>query len=229
MATDFPGANNLLPKTRDLVLYCSLGSELSQNTSQQLRDQGFNALFLDGGYGAWETSGLPTMQKVEEVGLPSSLGRPTKWITRERPKIDRIACPWLISRFIDPLAEFHYVPAGEVLEAGRARGALPYDVPGVRFTHRGAEGELCSFDALVADCALDDPCVRAVALIVRGADTGRPELTQQSHGLMAVSLGLSQVSPDSNRAHGRHVCWKSLAHMHDGQRAGTRASVRACA
>ncbi len=84
------------------------------------------------------------------------------------------------------------------MEAGRARGALPYDVPGVRSTHRGAEGELCSFDALVTDCTLTDPCVRAVALIVRGADTGRPELTSQSPGLMAVSLGLSQLFPDDH-------------------------------
>jgi hypothetical protein len=138
------------------------------------------------------------MQKLAEFGLPASLGRATRWITRERPKIDRIACPWLISRFIDPLAEFLYVPAAEVVEAGRARGAIPYDVPGVHFTHRGPEGELCSFDALVTDCGLGDPCLHAVASIVRGADTGKPELTPQSPGLMAVSLGLSHNFRDDH-------------------------------
>ena len=144
------------------------------------------------------------MRKLPEVGLPASLGKATQWITRERPKIDRIACPWLIHRFIDPIPSFHYVPAAEVISAGAARGALPYDVPGVRFTHRGQDGELCSFDALVADLGLTDHSVHAVATIVRGADTGKPELTPQSPGLMAISLGLSHNFRDDHEmlAHG---------------------------
>jgi hypothetical protein len=119
----------------------------------------------------------------------------TKWVTRERPKIDRIACPWLIRRFIDPRAEFLYVPAAQVLAVAKAEQAIPYDVPDVQFSHRG---ELCSFDAFLADFAVDDPALAELAPIVRGADTGKPELTPQSPGLLAVSLGLSINYPDDH-------------------------------
>ncbi len=112
----------------------------------------------------------------------------SRWVTRERPKIDRIACPWLIRRFIDPRAEFLYVPSAEVRAVAKAEHAIPYDVPEVQFSHRG---ELCSFDAFVADFGLDDAALAALAQIVRGADTGKPGLTPQSPGLLAVSLGLS--------------------------------------
>ncbi len=117
----------------------------------------------------------------------------SKWVTRERPKIDRIACPWLIRRFIDARAEFLYVPAAEVRAVAKAEQAIPYDVPDVQFSHRG---ELCSFDAFIADFAIDDPALAELALIVRGADTGRPGLTPQSPGLLAISLGLSLNYPD---------------------------------
>ena len=112
----------------------------------------------------------------------------SKWVTRERPKIDRTACPWLIRRFIDPRAEFLYVPAERVQAVAAAEQAIPYDVPAVQFSHRG---ELCSFDAFLADFAIADPALAELARIVRGADTGRPELTPQSPGLLAISLGLS--------------------------------------
>jgi len=112
----------------------------------------------------------------------------SKWVTREHPKIDRIACPWLIRRFIDPRAQFLYVPSAEVHAVAKTQQAIPYDVSDVQFTHRG---ELCSFDAFLADFGLDDPALADLALIVRGADTGKPELTPQSPGLLAVSLGLS--------------------------------------
>ena len=111
-----------------------------------------------------------------------------KWVTRERPKIDRIACPWLIARFIDAEPEFLYVPAGEVLAQAERGGAIPYDVPGVELSH---VGELCSFDAFLARYALDEPALQQLAEIVRGADTSRLELTPQSAGLYALSLGLS--------------------------------------
>lgn len=117
-----------------------------------------------------------------------------KWITRERPKIDRIACPWLIARFIDKEPEFLYVPASRVLEMAEKVGAVPYDIPGVEMTH---VGELCSFDAFLAKYKLDEPALQQLALIVRGADTSRLGLTPQSAGLYAISLGLSaQYSDD---------------------------------
>jgi len=111
-----------------------------------------------------------------------------KWITRERPKIDRIACPWLIARFIDAEAEFLYVPGGEVMKLAAQTGATPYDVPGVELGHHGDE---CSFDAFIAKYRLDDPVLAKVARIVRAADTGRPDLAPEAAGLLAISRGLS--------------------------------------
>ena len=109
-----------------------------------------------------------------------------KWVTRERPKIDRIACPWLIERFIDRDAEFLYVPAADVLRVAEETGATPYDIPGVEMSH---VGELCSFDAFLAKYRLDEPALQQLAAIVRGADTSRLDLTPQSAGLYAMSLG----------------------------------------
>ena len=118
-----------------------------------------------------------------------------QWVTRERPKIDRIACPWLITRFIEPEAEFLYVPADRVLAVAEETGAIPYDVPAVELTH---VGELCSFDAFLARYALTDAALQALAAIVRGADTSRLDLTPQSAGLYAISLGLSEIFKDDH-------------------------------
>ena len=118
-----------------------------------------------------------------------------KWITRERPKIDRIACPWLIARFIDPEAEFLYVPTLQVLTQAEALGATPYDIPGVEMSH---VGDLCSFDAFLGKYALRDPALQQLATIVRGADTSRLDLAPQSAGLYAISLGLSAVFTDDH-------------------------------
>lgn len=118
-----------------------------------------------------------------------------KWVTRERPKIDRIACPWLIARFIDRDAEFLYVPASEVLSTAERTGAVPYDIPGVAMSH---VGELCSFDAFLARHSLSDPALQRLAAIVRGADTSRLDLTPQSAGLYALSLGLSAICADDH-------------------------------
>ena len=118
-----------------------------------------------------------------------------KWITRERPKIDRIACPWLVARFIDQDPEFLYVPSGDVLSVANKTNAIPYDIPGVELTH---EGELCSFDAFLKKYQLDDPALQRLALIVRGADTSRLQLTPQSAGLYALSLGLSHDFADDH-------------------------------
>lgn len=118
-----------------------------------------------------------------------------KWVTRERPKIDRIACPWLIRRFIEPDAEFLYVPAPQVLEVAEAQQAIPYDIPGVEFSH---VGDKCSFDAFLDKYDLADPALLQLAEIVRGADTSRLDLTPQSAGLFALSLGLSANFADDH-------------------------------
>lgn len=124
-----------------------------------------------------------------------------KWVTRERPKIDRIACPWLIARYVDKAPAFLYVPASKVLDVAKETGAIPYDIPGVELSH---DGELCSFDAFLKKYQLTDPALMQLAAIVRGADTSRLDLTPQSAGLYAISLGLSQLYADDHEmlAHG---------------------------
>lgn len=119
-----------------------------------------------------------------------------KWVTRERPKIDRIACPWLIRRFIEPGATFLYVPADRVFAVAKETGATPYDIPGAEpFSHAG---EFCSFDAFISHFGLNDPALQKLALIVRGADTARHGLAPQAAGLHAISMGLSANIPDDH-------------------------------
>ena len=175
-----------LPRHRRIVVYCVHGHEIGKNTAAALATQGIDAAYLEGGIEAWTQAGGPTAKHTGEI--PSPLHKPTRWITRERPKVDRIACPWLIRRFVDPLAEFLYVPADQVLPQAEKTGATPYDVPGVTFTHRGTR---CSFDAFVDDFGLHHPALDQLAEIVRGADTDSLDLTPQSAGLLAMSLGLS--------------------------------------
>ena len=136
-------------------------------------------------------AGLPTIRRRPDWRVPGG----SRWITRARPKIDRIACPWLIRRFIDPLAGFDYVPAARVFDEARNRDAVPYDIPGAVVTHRG---ERCSFDALIEDFALHDAALDRLATIVRGADTDRMDLSPQSPGLLAASLGLSERYADDH-------------------------------
>ena len=119
-----------------------------------------------------------------------------KWVTRARPKVDRIACPWLIKRFVDPQAEFLYVPADQVLAVSERENAIPYDVPNVELGHHGAE---CSFDAILKKYNLTDPALQRLALIVRGADTPAKDLTPESRGLEAVADGFRRLYDDDHR------------------------------
>jgi rhodanese-related sulfurtransferase len=176
-----------LPSGRSVVTYCSQGRTGSQRTAEALRSEGIKAAYLEGGLSGWEERNLPTRK---------NLGATTdKWVTRERPKIDRIACPWLISRFINPNAQFIYVPADEVAATAKAAGATPYDVKGTKFGHAG---DRCSFDAIVRIFDIRDPALDQVATIVRGADTSRRDLAPQCEGLYAISLGLSAIFPDDH-------------------------------
>jgi hypothetical protein len=118
-----------------------------------------------------------------------------KWVTRERPKIDRIACPWLIARFIDDAPEFLFVPPDRVLAVAEEAGAIPFDIPGVELSHDGA---LCSFDTFLKKYRINDAALRDLAVIVRGADTGRLDLAPEAAGLLALSLGLSVLFRDDN-------------------------------
>lgn len=132
-----------------------------------------------------------------------------KWVTRERPKIDRVACPWLIARFIDDAPEFLYVPSDKVLAVAEEEGAIPYDIPGVELSH---VGEKCSFDAFLDKYGLDDPALHKLALIVRGADTSRLDLTPQSAGLFAISLGLSARFADDHEMLGHGMTMYDALH-----------------
>ena len=149
----------------------------------------------DPGAAAWAYFARDAQARTRpDLGV--GLGRPSRWITRERPKIDRIACPWLVLRFIDPQAQFHYVPTQQVLGEAKRLGTLAYDIPGALITH---EGELCSFDALLSAFELASPALERLARIVRGADTDRLGLAPQAAGLMAFSLGLSSLHRDDHQ------------------------------
>jgi rhodanese-related sulfurtransferase len=177
-----------LPERRSAVVYCAHGQEVSQNAAKTLRAAGTDAYYLEHGITGWAALGLPRRRKL---GAGSH-----GWVTRERPKIDRIACPWLIRRFIDPEERFLFVPTERVLAVAAETGATAYDIPGAEpFSH---DGELCSFDAFLKEYGIEDPALDALALIVRGADTARLELTPQSPGLLAVSLGLSAIYADDH-------------------------------
>ncbi len=168
-----------LPAAADVVVYCVHGHEVSQGVAEAL-----GARYLEGGIEHWDG---------ERMAKPA--GAPTRWVTRERPKVDRIACPWLIRRFIDPQAEFLYVPAADVIRVAKERSAIAYDVPEVEFSHVGGR---CSFDAFLYRYRLSDPALQELALIVRGADTNRPDLAPQSAGLVSISLGLSALFADDH-------------------------------
>lgn len=183
-----------LPRAGAVVVYCVHGHEVSQNAAKALNDAGIKAQYLEGGIDeGWKAAGGALDAK------PS--GAATRWITRERPKIDRIACPWLIARFVDAAAEFLYVPAAQVHAQAKAREAIPYDVADVAFTH---DGDMCSFDAFIKHYRLADPALQTLALIVRGADTGRLDLAPPAAGLLAISQGLSRNFCDDHEmlAHG---------------------------
>jgi rhodanese-related sulfurtransferase len=184
----------MLPSASTVVVYCVHGHEVSQNVARALRDHGIESSYLEGGL----EEGWKAHQGRVDRKPPNGA---TRWVTRERPKIDRIACPWLISRFVDPEAQFVYVPSASVRETARETGAIPYDVPDVTFTH---DGPLCSFDAFLKHYRLNDPALQQLALIVRGADTGELALAAQSPGLLALSLGLSRLYQDDHEmlAHG---------------------------
>ena len=176
-----------LPPGKPVVAYCVHGHEVSQGVASTLSSMGIAASYLEGGIAAWKDRKLPTRRKRD--------ASENKWVTREHPKIDRIACPWLISRFVNPDAEFIYVPANDVAKTAADVGGTPYDINGVEFGH---VGDQCSFDAIIRAYEIADPALDNLATIVRGADTSRPDLTPQCEGLLAISYGLSSNFRDDH-------------------------------
>ena len=169
------------------IVVCTKGLKLSEGAAAMLRTMGWQAEVLEGGSLGWQAAGLPM--------LPLSVlpARGTHWVTRHRPKIDRIACPWLIRRFIDPAARFLFTAPAEVASVADRFNAVPFDIEGVTFSHRD---DRCSFDALLDDFDLHTEALDRMALVIRGADTDRHGLAPQAAGLLALSVGLSRMYRD---------------------------------
>jgi rhodanese-related sulfurtransferase len=178
---------------RHAVVVCQKGLKLSEGVAAWLRHAGVAAEVLEGGSLAWAAAGQPMVPAAKLPPLDAR-GR-TVWVTRARPKVDRIACPWLIRRFIDARAVFLFVAASEVPAVAERFGATPFDIEGegVVWTHRG---ELCTFDVMVEEFGLGTEALRRLATIVRGADTARLDLAPEAAGLLAASLGLSRIYTD---------------------------------
>jgi rhodanese-related sulfurtransferase len=192
---------------REVVVYCAHGHEVGEDAARTLRDAGWDARTLQGGLeggepgvdrlediARWRATPLPKIRKRPDFGVTGE--RPSRWITRERPKIDRIACPWLVRRFVDARAQFFYVPTQEVFAQARRLEAVPFDIPEAPISH---VWERCSFDALLQAFGLEEPALATLATIVRGADTDRLDLAPPCAGLLAISLGLSRLYPEDHQ------------------------------
>jgi rhodanese-related sulfurtransferase len=173
---------------RPVAIYSS--DDLASSSMRALLEsRGVACGDLQGGFEAWKQRGLPTARVRREYRVPGS----SRWVTRERPKIDRLACPWLVRRFIDPHAVFFYVPATAVRTEAIGLGAEPYDIADVTFSHRGPR---CSFDAFLDEFGLHDPILDRLADIVRAADTATLDRSKEAPGLLAISLGMSATIAD---------------------------------
>jgi rhodanese-related sulfurtransferase len=191
----FDQIDSLVPELVDsrVVVYCQKGRKISQGAMSVLRSYGIHAETLQGGHFAWRDAGE---MRVPAAAIPTAGARGnTIWVTRHRPKIDRMACPWLIRRFVDPAARFLFVAPGEVLAVAEKFAATPFDIEDVFWSHRG---DNCSFDTMLEEFGLTSAALQQLATIVRGADTNRPELAPQSAGLLAASLGLSRIYRDDH-------------------------------
>ena len=176
---------------RPAVVICQRGHKLSEGVAAWLRHDGIEAETLEGGFEAWKALAQPL---VPDAKLPprDAHGR-TVWVTRSRPKIDRIACPWLIRRFVDPQAVFLFVAPSDVEAVGERFKAAPFDIDNTFWSHRG---ELCTFDVMIDELSLASPPLLRLAAMVRAADTGRLDLSPEAPGLLAASLGLSRMYDD---------------------------------
>jgi rhodanese-related sulfurtransferase len=180
-----------LPRDREVVVYCVHGHNVSQLAAALLRSVGVRARVLDTGVEGYRAAGGLMLRKDAVPTRDESV--PSHWVTRERPKIDRIACPWFIRRFMDRDARIHYVASDWVGDVAEEMGAIPFDIPDVAFSH---VGELCSFDAFLEKSGIADPALGHLARLIRAADTGHADREPQAAGLLAASLGLSAMEPD---------------------------------
>lgn len=188
--TDIAGLKERLAG-RACVITCQQGIKLSQGLVARLRADGHRAEYLQGGnYGWRDNADAP---RVPAATIPPLVDGATLWVTRHRPKIDRIACPWLIRRFVDADARILFVSPAEVAGVADRYGATPFDVEGVFWSHRG---EQCTFDTMLAEFGLNTPALQRLATVVRAADTNAHDLAPQAAGLLALSVGLSRQYRD---------------------------------
>jgi rhodanese-related sulfurtransferase len=212
-AIDIPGAirraeesfedwRRTLDSARPVIFSCQKGLKISQALAAKLRAMGRpDVSVLTGGFLGWKAAGLPLVDRAAMAALGPREGG--VWVTRRRPKIDRAACPWLISRFIDPAATFLFVDPDQVEAVAARTGGVPYDIPGVAMTHRGED---CSFDTILKASGLRGwPPLARLADIVRGADNARFDVAPESAGLLAASLGLSHLAGEDDNAMLRHA------------------------
>ena len=188
-AGDAPPAE--LASATTAVAYCVKGLHVGITGAEKLREKSLDASFLEGGLRQWMEAGAMSVRKRPDLGVTGE--SVSRWVTRARPKIDRIACPWLVRRFIDPRAQFFYVPTDEVFAFAKANNAVAYDIPGAPLEH---DGERCSFDNFLLAFELKSPALDRLAAIVRGADTDALNLAPESAGLLAISLGFSKNIQD---------------------------------
>ncbi len=174
-----------------VVVQCQKGKKLSQGVAAWLRQAGASAETLEDGFLGWQAAGLPLVP-VAALATCDAQGR-SLWVTRARPKIDRIACPWLIRRFVDPAAIFLFVAPAEVAAVAERFGATPFDIEGVQWSHRGP---LCTFDVMLEEWGLQTQALMRLATIVRAADTAALDLAPEAAALLAASLGLSRMYRD---------------------------------
>lgn len=180
-----------IPADAEVVVNCLHGHQMSQSAVARLRHKGINARVVEGGIAAYIDADGVTVAKSD--ALPEFYAGPTRWVTREQPQVDRIACLWFIKRFADPTAEILFVQAEWVEQVAVEFDAVPFDIQGTDFSH---DGDKCSFDAFLDRFGVEDKALHHVARIVRGADTGQLDLEPQAAGLLALSLGLSAANDD---------------------------------
>lgn len=174
---------------RPAVIVCHKGKKLSAGTAAWLRAKGISAQVMQGGSVAWSEADMPAIPIATLAKITS------RWVTRHRPKIDRIACPWLIRRFVDPHAEIMYAPPADVMEIAEKFGAIPFDMPEGDWGH---EGDGCTFDTMIKKFGLRHSALDRLATVVRAADTNQHGLAPQAAGLLAISAGLSRLKKDDN-------------------------------
>ncbi|MEM7320929.1 MAG: sulfurtransferase/chromate resistance protein, partial [Pseudomonadota bacterium] len=201
--TDIAGLKTRLDG-RPCIIACQKGIKLSQGLVARLRNDGLQAEYLQGGMYGWRDHAGTC--RIPAASIPDPIDGATLWVTRHRPKIDRIACPWLIRRFVDPDARFLFVSPAEVAGVADRYGATPFDVDGVFWSHRG---ENCTFDTMLDEFQLHLPALDRLATVIRGADTNRHDLAPEAAGLLALSVGLSRQYRDD------HTQLDAGMHMYD--------------